>query len=260
MPGQGAPVTNYGVVAQAASAITPISDNAQGTGSAFRLASRGEQVAINIWNGMHSLAMEGSYWVASTATPGTGIAISVTTGTTFSDTQALICLNNTDTLGGKTIYLDFITMVITTVPTSATSVHLAHRVDAVNRGTAGTQLGANLVAPRPSNMNFAGTAIGQCFALGASAVSVAAASATVRNLGRNVLRSQIPVIQDQYTIKFGAVENASSPNIGATTAQNMTFYAPPIAIGPQQSYVCNEWAVARSAATSGELIVGWVER
>ncbi len=60
--------------------------------------------------------------------------------------------------------------IVTTSPTNATNWQFAHRVDAATRGTAGTQLGAVGTAPRPANMNIAGSAVGQVFALGASAV------------------------------------------------------------------------------------------
>jgi len=257
-----APVTIFGVQGEALSSIAKNIDSAQpNLGAPARFGARGEHIVQNVWNGMQQLAAEGSYYIASTATPGTGITLSVATGTSFADTQALLCINNTDSVGtqGKVITLDFICIVVTTVPTNATSVHLAHRIDSQTRGTTGTQLGAVGTSPRQTSMNYSGSAVGQVFALGGSAVSVAA-SGSVRNVGRNVLRSQIPVIQDCYFIKFGSAEMSASPNIGATTAQSLTFYAPPVQIGPGQSYVCNEWAVARSAATSGELIVGWIER
>lgn len=258
-----APVTIYGVNGEALSSIsrTPDSNQAQ-AGAPVRLGARGEQIVQNVWNGMQQLAAEGSYWVAATATPGTGIAISVTTGTSFSDTQAMICVNNTDAVGtqGKTIYMDFITFIVTTAPTSQTIGFLAHRIDSATRGTAGTQLGAVGVAPRPVNMNFAGTSVGQAFALGASAVTVAASS-NVRNVGRNIYRGQIPVVGDHITVKFGSAEMAAGGvNLAATTASGITIFAPPVAIGPQQSYVMNEWATARAAAMSGEIVVGWIER
>jgi hypothetical protein len=227
-----------------------------------RLGARGEQFTLNLWNGMQASAIEGSYWIASTATPGTGITLSVATGTTFSDTQALLCINNTDSANqnGRILTLDFITIVVTTAPTSATAMFLAHRIDSQTRGTAGTRLGANSTSPKPVNMNIGGASAGECFALGGSAVSVAA-SGNVRNVGRNILRGQIPVVGDHLTVKFGSAEMAAGGvNVAATTASGITVFAPPVSIGPQQSYVCNEWSTARSAALSGEIIVGWVER
>ncbi len=260
-----APVQIYGANGELLTSISKTADSAQGSGSLVRQASRGELIAMNLWNGMQALAMEGSYWLAATATPGTGITLTVATGTSFSDTQALIVLNNTDAVGtqSKNLYLDFITIICTATPTGTTAHFVAHRIDSAIRGTAGTQLGATGINARPSNMNMAGNSIGQAYALGASAVSVAASSA-VRNVGRNVLRAASTpswVVGDHVTIKFGSQEMASGGvNLGATTASGITVFAPPIVIGPQQSYVLNEWATARSGALSGEIVMGWVER
>lgn len=261
-----APVTIYGSNGQALSSIAPVADNVTGV-TPVRLGNRGEQFSLSLFNGMQALAMEGSYWIASTATPGTGIVLSVATGTTFADTQALIVLNNNDTTTasaiGKTIYLDFITIVCTTTPTGTTVDYVAHRIDSAVRGTAGTKLGANSTDAKPSNMAFSGTSVGSAYALGASAVSVAASS-NVRNVGRNVIRSASTpswVIGDHVTIKFGSAEMAAGGvSIGATTASGITVFAPAVAIGPGQSYVMNEWATARSGALSGEIVMGWIER
>lgn len=259
-----APVTIYGIISDLLSSITRKPDNSDPNagGIPIRLSARGEQFGLNLFNGLEGLVQEGSLWIASTATPGTGIALTPTTGTTFSDTQALIVLNNTDTVGpqGKTIYPLFATLIVTTAPTSQTLGFVGHRIDSVPRGTAGTLLGATLTAAKPSNMSIGGNSVGQCYALGASAVSVAA-SANVRNVGRNIYRGQIPVVGDHITIAFGCREMAAGGvNLAATTASGITVFAPGIAIGPQQSYVMNEWATARAAAMSGELVVGWIER
>ena len=254
-----APVTIYGPTAEALTNATKSADSQQ-VGQPPRLGGRGEQFVYNLWNGMQALATEGSYWTASTATPGTGIALSVAAGVAFADTQALLVINNTATLGGPTIYLDFVKVIVTTAPATATSWSCAHRIDSATRGTAGTQLGATGTNARPSNMSYAGNSIGQVFALGASAVSVAA-SANVRNVGRNTLRGQIPVVLDDITIKYGSSENAAGGvGISQATVGGITVYAPVIAIGPQQSYVLNEWAAGRTGALSGELMIGWVER
>lgn len=257
-----APVTPYGPTAESIAAVAKSPDSVQGPGIPPRWGSRGEQFVYNLWNGMQALAMEGSYYVAATATPGTGIVLSVATGTSFSDTQALVCINNTDTAGtnGRTIHLDFIKVIVTTAPTSASSWSAAHRIDTATRGSNGTQLGAVSTSPRPTNTLYATSAAAQVFALGASAVSVAA-STNVRNVGRNTLRGQIPVALDDIVIKFGSAEMAAGGvSISQSTVGGITIYAPPVAIAPGHSYVLNEWATARSAALSGEMVVGWVER
>lgn len=259
MAALNAPVTLYGPTGEVISTISKLAD-----GSALppRMGNRGEQFVYSMFADMKALAMEGSYYVAATATPGTGITLSVATGTTFSDTQALLVLNNNDSVGttGRNIYLDFVRIIVTTAPTSASSWSCAYRLDQATRGTNGTQLGATGVYPKPTNMNVGTSPAGAAYALGGSAVSVAASS-NVRNVGRNTLRGQIPVVLDDITIKFGSADqSAGGVGISQTTVGGITVFAPPILIGPGQSFVLNEWAAARSAALSGELIVGWIER
>jgi hypothetical protein len=242
-------------------AILSSTKRPDGVNQNFRLASRGEPVVLNLFNGQHGLAMEGSYFVAQTATPGTGITLSVATGVTFSDTQALVAINNTELSSGstggagqgKSIFLDFISFVVTTVATAQTSHHVAHRVDSGNRASAGT-----ILTPHPSHMGFGGSSVAQVYT---GNPTIAAASAFVRNVGRNVCRSQIYVVQDQVIIKFGSDSMAAGGvGVGSTTATVITLYAPPVVIAPGQCYILNEWAIARSAALSGEVTIGWFER
>lgn len=258
-----APVTIYGAAQEALSSAPRIVDGAD---IDTRFASRGELIVENLFNGLQGLAMEGSYFLASTATPGTGIVLSVATGTSFSDTQALLCINNNGLAGlqSPSIYLDFITLICTATPTGTTAQYVAGRLDpAQTRGTAGTQLGATGTSPRSCNSAFAADAAAGIFALGASAVAVAASS-NVRNGWRAVLRAASTpswVVGDHVTLKFASQEMAAGGvNLGATTASGITVFLPPVVIGPGASFVLNEWATARSGALSGEVVVGYAVR
>jgi hypothetical protein len=256
-----APVSILTQIARFIASLAPAAEGSQTT--LARSDNRGELIVENLYNGMQAAAMEGSYFLASTATPGTGITASVATGTTFSDTQALLLLNNTDSPGGKSLILDFIAIICTTAPTNTTAHHVAHRLDAIMRGTAGTQLGAVGTTPKSSNGLVGTTPVGQIYALGGSGISVAG-SAAIRNVGRNLLRAAAaPSWQagDIVVVKFGSAEMAAGGvGLGATTPSAITVFAPPIVVGPGQSYAMNEWAVARSAALSAEFVAGWIER
>lgn len=258
----GAPVTLYSATGELLSSLARSADS---TSSVLRLGSRGEQLTMNVWNGMEGLAMEGSLWCAQTATPGTGITLTVATGTTFSDTQALICINNTDTAlsvggTGKSIYPLLVNVICTTLPTGGAAHHVAHRLDTQTRGTAGTQLGAVGTAPKALNSGVGGNSIAQVFALGASAVSVAASS-SVRNCGRNIIRAAQWLAGDDVRIVYGGREMAAGGvGIGTNAVSAISVFAPQIEIAPGHSYVMNEWEVSRSGALSGELFVLWSER
>lgn len=247
------PFQPQGIVAEALSDAARVGATLE---RPMRLHPRGEQFTLNLFNDTKTLLMEGSYYVASTPTPATGIALSVATGTTFADTQALVGINNTSLVSAPvTLYLDFIAFVVTTAPTAATSHDIAHRIDTGLRSSGGT-----VVNPVNANMNYANGSLGRVFAN----PTVVAATGNVRHLGHATIRKAAApayIVGDLVVVKFGGVEWSNAlANFTLTTQTAIVIPAPPIAIGPQQSYVMNEWAAARSAALSGELFVGYVER
>jgi hypothetical protein len=254
------PVLLYGTTGEALLS-SPRSPDSPDSSQTARLAGRGEMFVANLFNGTGGLAMEGSLFTAQTATPGTGITVSVATGTTFSDTQAMLVINNTDLSSGgggsagqgRSIYLQYITWLVTTVATSQTSHHIQGRLDATQRGSGGTAL-----VGKNNNGLYGATPVAQVLV---GNPTVAAASAAVRNMGRRLCRSQIYVVQDQVILKFGSQEMAAGGvGVASTTATVVTLYMPDVVIAPGQSFVLNEWAVARAAALSAEVEVGWVER
>jgi hypothetical protein len=252
-----APVTIYGYTGELI-ASSPKSPDSPDLAQDVRLAGRGEQYVENLFNGMHALAQEGSFYVAQTATPGTGITLTVATGVTFLNTQGVLGINNTDSGPfGKTIWLDSIRFICTTAPTVATSWTVAHTVDPTStyRSTAGTALTA-----RTAHSGLGSSSVAQVLAF----PTFAAPSGSVRNMGRNLLRvgsAAFPLVGDDICIKFGSQEAAAGGNgINNTLVSAITVYAAPIGIAPGHSYVLNEWAPARTAAMSGEVIVTWFER
>jgi hypothetical protein len=257
-----APVLNLGRTAEL---LLSAPGQPELTDQEMRVTRRGEQIIASLFNGMQMLAEEGSYFLAQTATPGTGIAATSATGTSFSDTQALLAIDNLDTapyIGGqaRNIILDFIMLIVTAAGTASTSAHVAHRLDTAARGSGGTQLGAVGVNPKPSNANIGTSSIARVLF---GNPTVAAASASVRNVGRNLLKiAAAPawVVGDCCIIKFGSAEMGGGGVISGTAAAQFVVNAPAIIIGPGQSYVLNEWAPSRTAAQSMECVVGWTER
>lgn len=251
-----APVLIHGITGEALLSVQRIGD---GISVPFRINGRGEQYVLPIVSDMKTALMEGSYYIASTPTPGTGITLSVAAGVTFSDTQGLVGINNIDTgvvIGGqaKRIFLDFIMWHVTTVPTAATQHDIAGRIDTGARSSGGT-----VVNPVNANMDYSNQSVGRIFAN----PTVVAASNNVRNLFHYIAKKAAApayIVDDVVILKFGGVDWSSISNIIATTTGITVIPCPPVAIGPGQSFVLNEWAPARSAALSGELFVGYVER
>ena len=228
----------------------------------MRATKYGDQYTINLYNGMQGLAAEGSLFVATSATPGTGAAATAATGTTYSATQALLILYNSDIqpsyAAGRRIFLDTITLVCTAAGTASTSCHVAHQVDVGNRYSSGTNL-----LGTPVNVNMDASGVGSVGRAYGGVLTGTAATPAMRYLGRNILKiASAPawLVGDMVTIKFGAQEAGGYGAISGTAANAFTVYAPPVIIGPNQSYILNEWSPSRTAAQSFEIILTYFER
>ena len=199
---------------------------------------------------MGTLADEGSYFVATNATPGTAVNYAIQTA--FSDTVAAFSMRNADGVNGLRITPDYIRLICGVAPASATAGQFAFKSDATVRGSAGT---TNV----PQNPN---ADVGQGSVMDLRYTpTVAAASAAARLLSRGVLRGSIPIVNDEFLFVFGSVEKSSSASLAAANAQRMVIPMPPIVIGPQQTGLLHLWFPANAVtAAAFEWEVGWWER
>lgn len=219
-----------------------------------RLSAYREQYVQDLVPDFLALADEGSYWVTTNPTPGTAVNYAIQAA--FSDTVAAITLMNKDAAGGLRCYLDYIRLIAgATVPASATAGHYAIKTDVGSRASAGTAL-------TPNNSNMDATGVGS-ITDARWTPTVAAVSPQARLLSRGVLRSQIPVANDEWIFNFGSVEKAAASNLSSTLAQRMVIPCPPVVLGPGtgQTFLLHLWFPA-NAATAGqfEWEVAWYER
>src|SRR5438445_518542 len=91
--------------------------------SGIRLNRYGEPIVEVHGGGNYQSADEGQRFTAINPTMGTGIAAALTQ--TFSDTAALAVIRNKDAVGGKRLYPDYIRLICTVAPASATAMHIA---------------------------------------------------------------------------------------------------------------------------------------
>lgn len=249
---------NPGVVA-ASLANASIYNDSQQLPQPIRLDRRLEQIVENLYNGMEVVALEGSYFVAQTPTPGTGIVLTSATGTTYSDTNSILGVNNLSAAGGpsaKFIILDYIKLIITAAGTAGTDSHVNGRLDIGAGVTAGTVL---------TKMNVNGL-----FASGdevadwhAGAVTTTAKTNQARIMGRAELRKAAApcyIVGDQIYLRFGVIEGVAAQAITPTTAAIVVIPMPPVVIPPGWSWVLNEWMAGRTAAQSAEVEIGYIVR
>lgn len=230
----------------------------EGSTAPLRGSSRGELFVQALAGGrMHALANEGSYFVATNPTPGTGIAgIAASDG--FDDLETFLFLRNNDVIGNpqsKRIFLDFIRLQATAAGTNGTNFSAVAKIDT---GNSRYTSGGSLLTPVNPNMDSSAATISQ---LRAGALVTTAASSQARLLFSGLMRSVIKVVGDVYFFDFGAsARSLSSMIVAGTAIANVVIPMPPVILGPGQTFFLHEFAASQTVAASYELQIGWWER
>lgn len=257
---QAPPISNSGGVVLdtgTVSRVKPIR-RADGATAPDRVDTYGGYIVTNTIPTKHTLADEGSYFVASMTA---GSSQAIFNGTSFSATSGLIALKNNDQQGNpnsKRMYLDYVKLFgWSAVPTSATSVHMLVATDNINRAPSA---GSTTMTINNVNMDDYTGSIAQAYAvnLQSAQMTIPAAGPSVRQLTQCLLSSRIPVVQDSMECYFGAVEGAGG-SIGTTAGRVVTNGAP-VVIGAQQWAIFHVWMPSAAAVGSAELEVAWWER
>lgn len=227
----------------------------EGLAAENRATRYGDQQVQLISAKGYGLADEGSYFVTTNPTPGTGLP-TIAAPTTFSATSPFVLIyNSAAPVTGKRVYLDFLRLICTAPGTGGTALHCAVTLDA-NRTDKWTS-GGSLLTPVNPNMDTDRASIVQVRA----GALVAAAAPLARLLGHFPLRTAIPVINDVYTINFGGQEFVGDGVLvsGTAIAQRYLPHAP-VVIGPGQWAAVHLWLPSQSVASSFEVELGHWER
>lgn len=226
---------------------------------AVRQATYGELFTMPLVRKQHTLADEGSYYVANNAQT----AIVPTYGTAFAATSPFIVISNGT--ANQRLYLDYIVLTAIVAGASTTTAGytaLAVYIDNILRYTSGgtnltpTVYNTNMV----SGLNNSGASV-YCGAIVAPAASGAVRPICgVRNLRPAVSATVINVVGDMNLLTFGSVEGAAG-SITIANANVMPQALPPVVIGPGHSALIYLWypvMTAPSAATYAPEIGFWV--
>lgn len=206
-------------------------------------------------NSFHMLADEGTYKIAMTV-PGTGITAAINTG--ISETAGnFLYIKNNDAVANtrsKTLYPHFLRLICTTIPASAASLHASFKLDNRDRYTSG---GSQLTVVNPN----IGTGQGYAAQIYAGALTTTAPSPSSYAVDRAVMRSVIPVVNDEWLFTFGHMDGGAGLSMGGNVAQRMVIPCPPIVIAPQSNLCMQLWAPS-NATTAGvyEVELGFFER
>lgn len=213
------------------------------------------QKVQNIWNRDQGILDEGTAFVATNPTPGTGIALvtSITAETQTSPTMLIMNQWTPTDPNAKNIYPIGLRMICTAAPTSATFWQGSLRMDISNplKYTSG----GSLITPQPL-----GTASNVSKALIYFGALVALAQTNGGRLLANFMISPtIPVVKDVHNIEFGY--GTEMPLVNATSVNTVrTVSVPPIAIPPGGWLALNTWGGSSAAAPSFEFQFDYIER
>jgi hypothetical protein len=221
---------------------------------AIRGSDYGEAYGYAPLVGKYPLVLEGSYFVARTPTPGTGV--SYFTNTTFDETKPL-CYGNLAVNSTKRVWLDYAKVIVTTAGGAAVTSQWAVKTDTVNR----TLSADHRTTATPYNP-FNGSIVTFNYnnASTATVLNASSAGGAVVAEGAN---GGLDILGDVYYLEFGQKMQASGLGLTAAQATDPSFKVvsmPPVVVLPGGSFTIYLWMASNNSAMSYSLEVGWIER
>jgi hypothetical protein len=241
------------------------------TPNAQRMAKYNEMAVVDYYRDQYPVALEGSYFVATNPTPGTGIAITTSlTNYASGGTKPFLVVMNNNPAGGPNLELDYIKIIQTAgqLPTTTTNVQLAVVLDTVANKSP-TTAGTAIV---PVNVNPASGIVSNA-AVQAGAITTTADSPAARLVFHSYIEpivSTTPcaVAGDTFIAKFGGNEHNlgnngyMQPNSGGTptSVKVISDQGPPIVVAPGWAACFKIFGTGNGAAATYEFELGYRER
>lgn len=207
------------------------------------------------------LAGAGAYFTVTEPTLGTGVAYALQTATSAT-ANGLFAISNGNASGGKSIYLDRLSLTETaTAPTGT----LRMTLEVINE-TGIVTLTGNVATRTPIQVNtgLPQTTGATVQAFSAGAATVPAAVGTRRNQAEIHIDTGVCVVHDTYAVDFGADGPQGWKNGGAaaraTDQACIVASGPPIVIAPQTtSWINMYWVTAAANTPSFTYLLSYFE-
>lgn len=192
-----------------------------------RLSPYGDQLVMPV--DQRTAALEGSHYVVTNPTIDTAVGYGPIAA--YVATTPLFLVVNTAASGGRDIILDYLKMLVTAVPTSASNYKFLVEVDNTQRLSTAPTGGVNRTAgvvnvniSRPNDFE------GQVWSGTGGTVLTVMAAASPRIVTHGRIAHSIPVVFDELLVMFGATAGGqASP---ATAVTRRVGYAGPVIIPP----------------------------
>jgi len=200
------------------------------------------------------LADIGSYFVATTGVPGTGI-IGFATTTTFAIGEAnpYLYLYNS---GSANIYPVYLRLQLTVIPTGSTNMRFTHTLDGPGNKVTAAAPTSTALAPLNVHPLFPNSSKA-LISVGANVVN-APNVGTRRILGSQLFRNTIGVVNDTYQFNFGQA-SLEPVNLSATYSNISYAFAQPV-IPPNYNWSIVFWSPTTSAGPTFEVEIGYLEK
>ncbi len=229
-------------------------------GKPVRLKRYGEVNTSEFDVSQYGYCEEGTYIVATTTTVGTGFtwASSGNGVQSFLDTAPQGYIFNNESAGGKSLYIDYIKIIVTTGVTAATGAKFAIFMDTAARAL--TTDNMSVLSQAQPNGNLASPIITPTIKIQNSATpSVAAAIVTSRKVAQGWMAGTIPLVGDEYIMCFGRGDIAGHPGLTnvETVCRKLVSNHPPCIVPPQASLALHFWFPALTTASIvPEVLIG----
>lgn len=236
-----------------------ISNNTRGP---VRSSRYGELVTTPLGKWQHTLADEGTYFIAHNATNDASTTLAGHAAPVLADADVTMTkpfiharceLASSDS---RRIYLHFIEIEVITAGANGTADSWATQLD-----TGATRVTSGGTALTRVNPNMQSTATPNLAVLG-GAVVTGAESAQVRDLGFGQFRPSIAIAGDKYMFTFGAEAEAvgSQAPAAAAAITRHVVGLPPVILGPTDQFLLALYSPSQSAAGVYKVRMGWWER
>ena len=226
--------------------------------------NQASQKVSPIWVTEHGAADEGNFFIANNPTVGTPIATTTsvvddaaTASATHAQCYPVALLQNnwgaTDP-SQRVVYLKYLRMLISQVPSSAVTWNFAMRLD---KNPSRLTTAASVITPVNCNSNSNNASR---LVVNFGALVCVAPTASARLTSHGVVNSAVPVIYDQWLFVFGSPSMPSAMLSGGNAAKFTNIPCGPICIAPEWSLSLEMWGASNAAAPSWEFELGFVER
>ena len=204
---------------------------------------------------VQQFAVEGSFWITQTPTPGTGVSVTTATQVAFGATAPAFLIRNTAAAGGKDIIIKRLRLIVVGTGLGLTSLESLCVVDSTNRYSSG----GVLMTAYNAKADEASASIAQIYNA-STAIVATAAGASARPVTRHKVKAAAPVVSDTFVTAYASEPAAVGEPLTGTAATLYAQGSAPLIVPPQATGLIYLWAPAMTTAPTFEIQIEHVER